>query len=424
MRYNKRKCVTGKRFRKRVLCAVLSLGIGLGGAGLAAPEVYAANETAAVTGQTTVVSADITLGNTGKTVALSATVSKIKDGWDAAKKHYYVNGEMVTGPRKIGRYWYYFSKKTGAVQKNKFVQVKKNKICYYDSKGRAVKGEQKIGKYYYYFNRGNCKMVTNAFQEIPGTNKTCYYNKNGHRVTGLKKIGKYYYYFAKNTGVMQKGFQTITRNGQEITCYFTSKGRMATGDRTIKNVIYSFDKKTGALEEMMIAHASGDERGEYYYGQAGDQTRTEVCVRSWYNRPWNCVLRPKSTAMAEKIATAMERAADNDNIGYDMAERNTLYYNAKKVGWDPGLVTQLCETDCSALVSLACIYAGVSPSILFQEGNSSVTWNLRSRLEGTGKFITYTTSAYIKGSSMLRRGDILLYEGHHTGVVTGKWKRK
>lgn len=40
-----------------------------------------------------------------------------------------------------------------------------------------------------------------------------------------------------------------------------------------------------------IVHASGNEKGGIIGGQTGDQTGGEICVRSYYNYPWDCVLR-------------------------------------------------------------------------------------------------------------------------------------
>ena len=166
-----------------------------------------------------------------------------------------------------------------------------------------------------------------------------------------------------------------------------------------------------------IAHASHDENGKYKGGNAGDQTGTEVCIRVWYNRPWNYVIRCKDTSMREKIAYAMERACTNVKIGYDQNQRNTLLTHARKVGYDPGKVTTACETDCSALVTLACIYAGIKENDLYIAGNSATTTTLKTRLIKTGKFEILTDSKYLKSSDYLLRGDILLYEGHHVAVA-------
>lgn len=42
---------------------------------------------------------------------------------------------------------------------------------------------------------------------------------------------------------------------------------------------------------IKIGHASINENGKTKNGQAGDQTNKEVCVRSWYSKPWSFVLR-------------------------------------------------------------------------------------------------------------------------------------
>ena len=40
-----------------------------------------------------------------------------------------------------------------------------------------------------------------------------------------------------------------------------------------------------------IVHASINERGKAIGGESGDQTGKEICIRSYYNKPWNYVLR-------------------------------------------------------------------------------------------------------------------------------------
>ena len=40
----------------------------------------------------------------------------------------------------------------------------------------------------------------------------------------------------------------------------------------------------------LISNSGHDENGGYRGGKAGDQTGTEWYLRSWYDRPWNCVI--------------------------------------------------------------------------------------------------------------------------------------
>lgn len=98
------------------------------------------------------------------------------------------------------------------------------------------------------------------------------------------------------TGVKSKG-ATYTGNMKSV---FTRCG--------FKNVINSINVANGSglqygdilLNERShtamyigngkIVHASSSETGGKY-GKPGDQTGREICVRSYYNYPWDCVLR-------------------------------------------------------------------------------------------------------------------------------------
>ena len=167
----------------------------------------------------------------------------------------------------------------------------------------------------------------------------------------------------------------------------------------------------------IIAHASINEQGKISGGSLGDQTKKEVCTRTWYNKPWGCVIRFIDKDMREKVAQCMEKAAANDHIGYDQNRRNTLLNLARNYNYDPSKVTENCATDCSALVSLACIYAGVPESKLVYNGNSATTRTLWQILKSTGEVDVFTTPNYTQKSDKLLRGDILLKEGAHVVVV-------
>lgn len=168
---------------------------------------------------------------------------------------------------------------------------------------------------------------------------------------------------------------------------------------------------------VKIAHASIDEHGKISGGQAGNQNGKELCTRSWYSKPWNVVIRFKDSTMRQKVADCMLRAVNNPRIGYDQSQRNSLLVYARNVGYDPFKVTALCETDCSALVTLACIYAGIPEIALVVNGNSATTSTLRSRLQATGTVEVFTGKEHTALNKYLLVGDILLSEGHHTAVV-------
>ena len=105
----------------------------------------------------------------------------------------------------------------------------------------------------------------------------------------------------------------------------------------------------------------------------------------------------------------MLQACNNDNIGYDQNQRTTLYNLASKNGWAIDKVG-LCETDCSALVAVCVNAAGIKVS------KDMYTGNELSVLKATGQFNIYTSNAYCKKQDKLKKGDILLKNGH-TAIV-------
>ena len=163
---------------------------------------------------------------------------------------------------------------------------------------------------------------------------------------------------------------------------------------------------------VKIGHASIDEHNTAKGGNAGDQTLKEVCTRSWYNKPWTSVIRPKDSTVAEKIAKAMEQACANDRIGYDQNQRTTLFTQAKSVNWDLSKITTACECDCSSLVAVCVNAAGIAVSKDIYTGNE------KTALANTGAFTVLTDSKYIGKSDNLKRGDILLGAGHTAIVLT------
>lgn len=162
---------------------------------------------------------------------------------------------------------------------------------------------------------------------------------------------------------------------------------------------------------VKIGQASRDERGRYSGGTAGDQDGKEVAIRGWYNRPWNKLLRAKKAVVREKIATAMETACANDKIGYDQGQRTTLYKICRANGFNISAINEPCETDCSALVAVCVNAAGIYVSGDIYTGNEAAA------LMATGEFELLTEPKYLVSDEYVKRGDILLYEFHHTAVV-------
>lgn len=176
-----------------------------------------------------------------------------------------------------------------------------------------------------------------------------------------------------------------------------------------------------------IANSGHDERGKYHGGSAGDQSGTEWYIRSWYNRPWNVVIRFSDIKIAYMIATLSIYAAQNNKVGYDQYQRTTYWTALKKAGYDPRKITTKCEEDCSAGV-LANVRAALE---LTGHSNwakniniNGYTGNMKSIIRNCGaKVLTYTDASHCKGTHYLRPGDILLNTSAHTAVNLG-WGSK
>ena len=164
---------------------------------------------------------------------------------------------------------------------------------------------------------------------------------------------------------------------------------------------------------VLIGHASIDENNKVKNGQVGDQTGKEVCIREWWDKGWNILLRP-NPQYAEAIVQACQAGCKNNNIGYDQNQRNTLHNVAKSVAYDFSKISP-CETDCSAFVTVCCIAAGITE--LEYVGNAPTTRTMRTVFKNTGKFQVITDIAYLRSDRYLKRGDILVKEGSHTVIV-------
>lgn len=163
---------------------------------------------------------------------------------------------------------------------------------------------------------------------------------------------------------------------------------------------------------ITIGNAVTDERNKSKDGKAGNQ-KNELRFQDWYNRSkgWSSVIRCKNDKLREKIADAMELAVKNKHIGYDQNQRMTLMKEAEKVDFAIDNITVDCETDCSALVSV-CVLTAIRKTL-----GSMYTGNELSILKGIDGFYIYKTDEYTKSDAKLKRGDILLGDGHTAIVV-------
>lgn len=171
---------------------------------------------------------------------------------------------------------------------------------------------------------------------------------------------------------------------------------------------------------MRIAHASIDEHNHISGGEAGNQTGKEVCIRSWYNKPWTSVLRHPDSAVGDRIATIAETLASapyNSLIGYDQKQRNTFLDVAKKYKYnvlDFINAHEMCETDCSAFVTCICLFAGIHK--LEYSGNAPTTSTMVKVFKAAG-FNEITDKSILTDPEKLRKGDILVKAGSHTAIA-------
>lgn len=143
--------------------------------------------------------------------------------------------------------------------------------------------------------------------------------------------------------------------------------------------------------------------------KAGDQTGREVKTGPWYSFGQNSCLRWKDYKLARKYAEVIKHMANNDNIGYDMDDRTSLYEALKKVNWDYKKINSPVECDCSELIACAI------NCVLKKEVMPSWTWtgSLDSLAMSTGYFKRLTGSKYLISSDYIQVGDILNNDDLH-----------
>lgn len=160
---------------------------------------------------------------------------------------------------------------------------------------------------------------------------------------------------------------------------------------------------------VIIGSARIDENGHITDGKAGDQTKKEVSTQNFYfhSKGWYC-LRAKDSSIRKKLAQAMKEACNNDNIGYNQAQRLQVYNAVVKYG-SLGKISIKVNADCSELVRACLKYAGINTS-------DFSTWNEASVIEATGKF---EPKFKVTSESQLLSGDILvtITRGHTVIVI-------
>ena len=136
-------------------------------------------------------------------------------------------------------------------------------------------------------------------------------------------------YQAAGVPVKDKG-ATYTGNMYSVflQCGFkdvTNKVNLATGSGLIAgDVLLNHQNHTAMMiSTSQLAQASIDENGNISGGKVGDQTGYEIATRSYYNYPWNCVLRyPETAAKALPVL---------DKSGYTLGKKTIGVYALKQM---------------------------------------------------------------------------------------------
>lgn len=166
------------------------------------------------------------------------------------------------------------------------------------------------------------------------------------------------------------------------------------------------------MATVYIGNAVGDEHGKGKGGEAGNQTGKELRIQPWYknSKGWR-VFRPKSAEVAQKLVYDMKAACENENIGYDQSQRNTLYNASKQYSFDCAKVDEPCECDCSSLVRVCILYSGIKV-------NDFNTASEPTRLLATGEFDEMVGEEYTDSPNKLSAGMIICTKVKgHTAIV-------
>lgn len=179
---------------------------------------------------------------------------------------------------------------------------------------------------------------------------------------------------------------------------------------------------------LRLAQAASSENFSEY-GTPPNQRRThgkldgELNIVNFYGG-WQYVFRPKDEKVADHIAWLMEGAVENGSyIGYGQDSLKSDGGKYKRTGVfdalfnmsdpDTRKIKSLCNCDCSSLVG-ACVYgtASIEPKFYLPELRTMWTGTERDILMGTGAFIELTDPLLLELGTGLKRGDIMLKEGH------------
>lgn len=210
----------------------------------------------------------------------------------------------------------------------------------------------------------------------------------------LKEIAEHITDYTKSGGKILKGLERRRKQEKELFCRMDG--------------VSADDQNGGNSMTVRIGHASISERGTIN-GIKGDQTGKEVCIRTWYSKPWDYMAIHPDAAVREKHAQAIESACANNNIGYGQGDRNTLNTLAKVAEYDLSRVGK-CNCDCSSLQNVAAVASGSGASY---GSNGWTTSTMKAALQKLGYRIV-TDRAYLANAAYCVRGAIYVKASSHT----------
>lgn len=119
--------------------------------------------------------------------------------------------------------------------------------------------------------------------------------------TGVKQGGATY------TGNMKRVF--LARGFRDVTAGVD----LPTGRGMLRGDVLLHERNHTAMHigGGQLVHAAGNERGGITGGKSGDQTGGEIAVSSYYNYPWDCVLRYEET---EEVSGETEYTGQDEYV--------------------------------------------------------------------------------------------------------------
>lgn len=265
-------------------------------------------------------------------------------------KLYYLkeNGERASGLTRIGNALYYFSQKTGKVQKGKLKDEEGNlyitnkrgviysgrlfryeKQRYYAyENGKLAKGMAQVGNDLYFFQKCSGKMVYNVLRKINGY--LYYFQKNGKaaRDKWVKVKGKFHYYLSDGRMAtnMYIGKWYVDENGDRKKASAAPKA----GINKINGKNYLYDSSGKLVTSQWVK----TEDGTYYAGTDGVAlTGLQTIGSLKYYFDEEGLLQTDTIAMVN--GTAYVIAADGHITGTSDASGAAIVEFAKKYVGNP-----------------------------------------------------------------------------------------